>query len=765
MASSILALVDAHDIVDENQDLDVVLSYVEHLNSNSLLQNSSSKTIQSLVAATHTCLHSKKCQGKTIGLVCLQSLSNECHDEVFVENASNWFSKSKDFLQKGPFEAPFQRLLLSVIRILVQRAPQHPEISKQLTSVISSVVESILKVQEKLPSLADDCVSTIVSIFKQYPGSCGSTRGRVEKYLIANMETTSFLSGELLAKCFALTWRLGGGGKEGIEHKANFVTLFQRFACTLDEVTNEILSLSVQFKAKSGQKCAEPFKLPKCDGNDLLKKSLSLQYQFEAIALCLCELITVPFHHYKTIRPGLIFNVLKNLFENPLSEFSKSEGNEAKVLLFIIPSLQNYSLRVIKAFLKSCKTSMVLFVPVMVDFIMTMLSDFRNFTEPMTSLRIGVYDLLTEICETFGAMTGLEHVDKDMVSYVLADLVPIEKNIVIKSAASMKNKKKPSNFVAMSSKNESQLNHQVFPKACQALGSIIKAVGPLISEVVFKQIQCVLISTGLEQCGSTSSDFPKESKLALYKSLILMIEKSPNSCPNSLQLVSHLFNLASQNESSSVKEICQHGMALCMKLSQPGRASMHLDLPMEVKSMQEIVKEVSKVHVYYLGNSSYGTTSITFQKSNSAMSIGDEESNSTNTTTSFANGKPEVNGEKGKQKDTLKNKRLLEANEVLKECKNLNKRVRVEGSKENNPEVDEDLPSKEEAERLVKEVYSMDNEPIFIPENVKNRVKKKHNSDISSDSMHSNSKEMDDKIDTETRIENMLMDFDGTLKE
>ena len=83
----------------------------------------------------------------------------------------------------------------------------------------------------------------------------------------------------------------------------------------------------------------------------------------------------------------------------------------------------------------------------------------------------------------------------------------------------------------------------------------------------------------------------------------------------------------------------------------------------------------------------------------------------------------------------------------------------------NNPEVDEDLPSKEEAERLVKEVYSMDNEPIFIPENIKNRVKKKHNSDISSDSMHSNSKEMDDKIDTETRIENMLMDFDGTLKE
>ena len=149
----------------------------------------------------------------------------------------------------------------------------------------------------------------------------------------------------------------------------------------------------------------------------------------------------------------------------------------------------------------------------------------------------------------------------------------------------------------------------------------------------------------------------------------------------------------------------------------------------------------------------------------SAMPL-DEESNSTSTTSSLTNGKPEVNGEKDKHKDTLKNKRLLEANEVLRECKNLNKRVRVEASKENNPEVNDDLPSKEEAERLVKEVYSMDSEPIFIPENVKNRVNKKQNTDISSDSMHSsNSKEMDDKIDTETDVSDMLMDFVPVLKE
>lgn len=80
-----------------------------------------------------------------------------------------------------------------------------------------------------------------------YPGSCGSTRGHVEKYLVANIDNpdgSSYLSSDILAKCFALMPRLGGGGSQGIQHKANFKDLFQKITYTLEDTIQDIVSLA-----------------------------------------------------------------------------------------------------------------------------------------------------------------------------------------------------------------------------------------------------------------------------------------------------------------------------------------------------------------------------------------------------------------------------------------------------------------------------------------------------------------------------------------
>ena len=388
---------------------------------------------------------------------------------------------------------------------------------------------------------------------------------------------------------------------------------------------------------------------------------------------------------------------------------------------------------------------MILFVPMITDFILSQLSDFRHFIEPMTEHKIAVYELLIELCEVFGATSELEQCNKDLIGYVLGDLLPTDKGVVIKSVISKK--KKQSSFIGLSDKDKCKLNHIIFPKACQALSAIIKAIGTLMTETHHKQIQCVLIGIGLER-ETTTGEFPNESKIALYETLILLLEVDHMKCPTSLQLLSHLFNVALQKEVGEIKRMCSHGMALCMKQIHSSRSSMHLDLPLEIKSMEEILKEMSKVHVYYLESSSIYTSTI--QVSNEQISKEQELP-----TTSNDDGDHTI--VHLDESESIAKKRMQEANAILDESKISMKKARIEHSnKENEIEVME-IPSKEEAESIVKEVYSMDNEPIVIPDNVKNLVFK-----VTTDKLKSS---LTEESDQELSKEMMLNDFVPELKQ
>ena len=129
--------------------------------------------------------------------------------------------------------------------------------------------------------------------------------------------------------------------------------------------------------------------------------------------------------------------MLKNhLFQTSLSDYSKSEGNESKILFFIMPNVYCSVIKLIGAFLKTCGTSMILFAPMINEFIHGQLGDFRNFvSEPMSELKRALYNLLIQMCEVFGSTSYLEQSQnqKDLVSYVLSDLLPKNKQIVIKS--------------------------------------------------------------------------------------------------------------------------------------------------------------------------------------------------------------------------------------------------------------------------------------------------------------------------------------------
>merc|ERR1711963_1172926 len=174
-----------------------------------------------LLASLNTCLHSKTSQGKLNGLIVLQWLCQDCSDQLFNDQAVQWIKSTWTIVQKQL--TSHLKLAFSILRILAKRAPNFPEVSRHLSTLVSSVIESLIKYADTdLHHLGRHCLDTIEVFLQTFPGSCGPTHPLLEKFILSNILgsgpstlTTNF------ARCLSLMPRLGGGGKEGINHKSS----------------------------------------------------------------------------------------------------------------------------------------------------------------------------------------------------------------------------------------------------------------------------------------------------------------------------------------------------------------------------------------------------------------------------------------------------------------------------------------------------------------------------------------------------------------
>ena len=126
-------------------------------------------------------------------------------------------------------------------------------------------------------------------------------------------------------------------------------------------------------------------------------------------------------------------------------------------------------------------------------------------------------------------------------------------------------------------------------------------------------------------------------------------------------------------------------------------------------------------------------------------------------------------------------KRIKEATDFLDEATKKSscgvKKARVEQkivNKENELQMSDDddendaIPSKEEAARIVKEVYSVENESIYIPDHVKNKIIREIDTTttITSDkfeklesSSETTKQQNDDILDAETMLRDFVPEF------
>ena len=171
------------------------------------------------------------------------------------------------------------------------------------------------------------------------------------------------------------------------------------------------------------------------------------------------------------------------------------------------------------------------------------------------------------------------------------------------------------------------------------------------------------------------------------------------------------------------------GLSFCESLSQPRSQSLSWDVSITAEEIQRIKDDMMKVHTIVISSNLSNSSQVgILPSSNNQTNVmnGNHKSNELNT----------ENQERVSEKEDLKNSEGEKLSKVVKDHSNdyayrlLSGREKLEPSKElpQNDAIiqsnDDDVyivPDAKEREELLKSMYNLNKEPIFIPEEVKNR--------------------------------------------
>merc|ERR1712062_747202 len=155
---------------------------------------------------------------------------------------------------------------------------------------------------------------------------------------------------------------------------------------------------------------------------------------------------------------------------------------------------------------------------------------------------------------------------------------------------------------------------------------------------------------------------------------------------------------------------------------------MHLDIPLEIKTINDLKEDLMKVHVYYLeapSNADASHRNITSNgfseptRSQNGTSNGNDQPVNSDISMDISD-VPEATG------DTISEvtgNLLTNINSCKEKLKNIPKEK--ESRQSLTPKLEEpqeEMSSREENARIAKEAYHFEENPIFIPENLKHRV-------------------------------------------
>ena len=144
------------------------------------------------------------------------------------------------YYQRPGLQPGEQRLVCQCLTLLVENSLPTSEAGRTISTSASSLISVILSCQssQALPS----GLHLLTALMKNYPGSCGQARARIQERIFSLVETGEKVGRSVLGRCLSLLCQVGGGGREGAEHTASHSALTASIVSTIHSALSEMFS-------------------------------------------------------------------------------------------------------------------------------------------------------------------------------------------------------------------------------------------------------------------------------------------------------------------------------------------------------------------------------------------------------------------------------------------------------------------------------------------------------------------------------------------
>ena len=187
-------LVGAHDILRPGcTNNETLKDFLASLEAFQCLANCNPKQLQEFSSRIKECLNNKSQIEKYNGLCALEVLVQQCSPDFLSDNIGSFVNCILNQILKCQQVEPqlFNRAC-QVLAKIIENAPSLPDISRQLSSLATTIITCMIEVSYKSNHCQIGVQSLLFAIMSNYPGACGAVTANIkgiEEVLVKNMVT------------------------------------------------------------------------------------------------------------------------------------------------------------------------------------------------------------------------------------------------------------------------------------------------------------------------------------------------------------------------------------------------------------------------------------------------------------------------------------------------------------------------------------------------------------------------------------------------
>ena len=187
MDSTILDLLDAHDILRPGHiDEQTLKDFLNSVKTFQCLANCSNKQLQSLSSYVNNCLNGQSQKDKYYGLSVLDLMLQQCPPHNLGMNLGSYINSIVNQVFKCPRTEPIiLNRSCQVMAKILDLAPSFPEISRQLSSLATTLVTCMIDFIDKSRICKIGILHCLCALMSNYPGACGSVSSNIKALEIA----------------------------------------------------------------------------------------------------------------------------------------------------------------------------------------------------------------------------------------------------------------------------------------------------------------------------------------------------------------------------------------------------------------------------------------------------------------------------------------------------------------------------------------------------------------------------------------------------